>query len=106
MTASGIRADPCAYCLSAGGTIDHIEPRAHGGTSDRRNVTSACPTCNRMKGDTPLLLFLVRYGFPVLPDRPRLEPWASRRRRKRICRAFRRLDRIERRIRITKDGSR
>lgn len=93
-----LRGDPCAYCLDVGGTIDHIEPTSAGGPDRPLNLTGACPRCNCQKGETPLLLFLVRRGFPVKPypfDRFRL----SLRRRKKVARAFRRLDRIESELR-------
>lgn len=32
-------------------TIDHIVPRAHGGTSTWGNTATACPVCNHRKGD-------------------------------------------------------
>lgn len=95
MSRAALRADPCAYCLNVGGTVDHIEPRSRGGLDVPNNRTGACPRCNCQKGETPLLLFLVRRGFPVKPypfDRFRL----SLRRRRKVARAFRRLDAIER----------
>jgi len=52
--------DRCWYCgcvfddrEDGGGrtlTIDHIEPRADGGTSSRANLRLCCSTCNRRKG--------------------------------------------------------
>lgn len=103
MTARTMRADPCAYCLSAGGTVDHIEPRVKGGTSDRRNLTGCCPECNGLKGDTPMLLFLLKYRFPLSHPSQHAPPGRlkrlSCRKRHRIYRAFQRLDYIERLIR-------
>lgn len=32
-------------------TIDHIKPRAQGGTSTWSNTATACPVCNHRKGD-------------------------------------------------------
>lgn len=52
--------DPCAYCGSAGGTVDHITPLSGGGNSDWLNLTGACGTCNRRKGTKPLLDYLLR----------------------------------------------
>lgn len=41
----------CAICDRAPATtIDHILPRAHGGTNERRNLRGACPDCNQEKG--------------------------------------------------------
>lgn len=46
----------CGYCLSqqqyvfAPLEIEHIVPRALGGTSDEENLWLACPLCNNYKG--------------------------------------------------------
>jgi hypothetical protein len=105
ITRATLRGDLCAYCLGQGGTVDHIRPlnaprphRATRGTDDPINRTGACARCNGLKGTTPMLLFLVRHGFPVTP---KPEPYYRRchlswRRRLRIRAAFRRLDEIER----------
>lgn len=42
----------CAYCDSTIDlTIDHVIPRAKGGTSTWENVVACCAPCNRRKGD-------------------------------------------------------
>jgi HNH endonuclease len=47
----------CGYCLSpqqlvmARLEIEHIIPRAKGGTSDEFNLWLSCPLCNRFKAD-------------------------------------------------------
>lgn len=45
----------CAYCgchLNATHfTIDHIIPKAYGGTNDISNLLPACHNCNKMKND-------------------------------------------------------
>lgn len=45
----------CQYCtkefVSAELTIDHIIPKAHGGTNDWTNVVASCRSCNMKKGD-------------------------------------------------------
>lgn len=51
--------DPCAYCGGPGGSVDHIVPVRHGGIADPTNLTSACAACNTVKGETPLLQFLL-----------------------------------------------
>ena len=49
--------DRCGYCLSpqrlvmARLEIEHIIPRARGGTSDESNLWLSCPLCNRSKSD-------------------------------------------------------
>jgi len=48
----------CRYCGATGRDVylhvDHIHPRALGGTDDPSNLTTACETCNVGKGATPL----------------------------------------------------
>lgn len=59
-TAQRIRRDAqnrCGYCLSpqhlvmARLEIEHIVPRAKGGSDDESNLWLACPLCNRHKSD-------------------------------------------------------
>ena len=59
-----LRAEPCAFCGGAGGTVDHVEPRARtvrglGSAHGWQNVVGACGPCNRAKADRPLLAFLL-----------------------------------------------
>jgi hypothetical protein len=55
-----LRADPCSYCGSTAGGIDHIEPRNDGGVDATTNLTAVCASCNSRKQTTPLLLFMLR----------------------------------------------
>jgi hypothetical protein len=47
----------CGYCLSpqhlvmARLEVEHIIPRAKGGSNDESNLWLSCPLCNRAKGD-------------------------------------------------------
>lgn len=45
----------CAYChdylLFSQTTIDHVVPRAAGGTNKRENLVVACTGCNKRKAD-------------------------------------------------------
>lgn len=66
-----LRADPCAYCGDAGGTLDHIHPIACGGADTWANLTGACGTCNGAKATRSLLLFLVAPALPCAPVPPR-----------------------------------
>lgn len=50
--------DPCSYCGSTAGSIDHIEPVSAGGSNEWPNLTSSCLDCNRCKTTRPLLIFL------------------------------------------------
>lgn len=55
----------CVYCGSLMdmqvATIDHVYPRAHGGSTDPGNLVVACGPCNRMKGDMLPHEFFIRY---------------------------------------------
>jgi hypothetical protein len=50
----------CAYCGAANGplNIDHIKPRARGGSDRVSNLTLACVPCNQKKGKQPIEAFL------------------------------------------------
>ncbi len=52
----------CLYCgeLCFRLTIDHVEPRALGGSHARRNLAPACRFCNSSKGAQPLNAWLAR----------------------------------------------
>lgn len=49
----------CRYCGGYAGTVDHVVPRALGGSDASSNLVAACRTCNRRKGAGGLL----RAGF-------------------------------------------
>ena len=55
----------CAYCDSTGVPlqIDHVRPRARGGSNRVSNLTLACGPCNQAKGSTPVETFLA--GSPA-----------------------------------------
>ncbi len=40
----------CRYCGGAAKTVDHVIPKARGGTDDLRNLVAACLRCNSVKG--------------------------------------------------------
>lgn len=58
-------ADPCAYCGAPSTQQDHIDPIALGGSNDWSNLSGACAPCNRSKGISSLLEFLLRSGAPA-----------------------------------------
>lgn len=70
----------CQYCARRFArrelTLDHVQPRAHGGATHWRNIVAACHVCNRRKADrTP-----EQAKMPLLnePRRPRwLRPTLS-----------------------------
>jgi 5-methylcytosine-specific restriction endonuclease McrA len=72
----------CAYCGKENlgpidGTMDHIQPRAKGGSHNWRNVTAACRSCNAQKKDHTLEEMLV-----MGPDKPNVpgavDAWVKR----------------------------
>jgi 5-methylcytosine-specific restriction endonuclease McrA len=44
---------PCHYCGNPATSVDHIIPKALGGTDDRANLAPACARCNSSKRDRP-----------------------------------------------------
>ncbi|MGP3914079.1 RNA-guided endonuclease IscB [Nonomuraea sp. 10N515B] len=50
----------CAYCGASGVplNVDHIQPRARGGTDRISNLCLACVTCNQAKNSIPVRAFL------------------------------------------------
>lgn len=52
--------DPCSYCGVESNTVDHIVPRARGGTHEWDNLTGACGTCNSSKHARSLLIHLLK----------------------------------------------
>lgn len=55
-------------------TVDHIVPKAKGGSNKRENLALACRRCNNAKGDRSVEAFLRDPNYPY-PKR-----WARRRR--------------------------
>jgi len=55
----------CVYCAAPleleNATLDHVHPLAKGGAHVPGNLVSACPRCNRMKGDLLPSDFFGRY---------------------------------------------
>jgi hypothetical protein len=60
----------CRYCGASAANavleIDHVEPRAKGGTDAPTNLVTACESCNSGKTDKPL-------DAPVIADVPEVE---------------------------------
>ena len=50
----------CVYCGEPAETVDHVVPRAKGGTNHPHNLAAACELCNAAKGD--------RYTWDFLND--------------------------------------
>jgi hypothetical protein len=70
----------CGYCLSpqhlvmARLEIEHIMPRAKGGTSEESNLWLSCPLCNRFKSDRSEAVD-PETGQTVPLFNPRLQNW-------------------------------
>lgn len=52
--------DPCVYCGRAGGELEHIQARCHGGGNGWPNIASACKACNTMKASGSIWWMLWR----------------------------------------------
>jgi 5-methylcytosine-specific restriction endonuclease McrA len=61
----------CAYCEEGvAETVDHVDPKAHGGKHEWTNVVSACGPCNWRKRDrTPEEAGMPLRFRPFAPDR-------------------------------------
>ncbi|MFM2033003.1 MAG: hypothetical protein RLZZ297_1768 [Chloroflexota bacterium] len=64
--------DTCQYCGETTSrsqlTIDHVIPRAHGGTTEWHNVVAACKACNHRKGGrTPAEATMPLLSIPRQP---------------------------------------
>lgn len=64
----------CLYCgeLCSELTIDHVKPRAAGGSHAPENLAPACRSCNSSKGARPLAVWLARrpdLSRPAIVDR-------------------------------------
>ena len=60
----------CVYCGAKATEIDHIIPRAKGGTNSTYNLVASCRSCNQMKSN----LTLKAFGKMMNKDYSRLEP--------------------------------
>ena len=60
----------CVYCGAKAEEIDHVVPRANGGTNSTYNLVASCRACNQMKSN----LALKDFGKLVGKDFSKLEP--------------------------------
>jgi 5-methylcytosine-specific restriction endonuclease McrA len=65
--------ETCQYCGAQPGraqlTIDHVLPRAHGGTTSWENVVAACAACNHRKANrTPQQAGMALIRLPRRPS--------------------------------------
>lgn len=67
----------CGYCgaklTNKSGTVDHVHPKAKGGTNTWDNVVAACQPCNQKKSDR--LLSELGWKLRVKPDQPMVKRW-------------------------------
>lgn len=50
--------ETCFYCGKIATTIDHVVPKAMGGSSRKDNLVPACKSCNSNKSDMPKDIFI------------------------------------------------
>ena len=62
----------CVYCGAKATEIDHVIPRASGGTNSAYNLVASCRACNQMKSN----LSLKEFGKLVGKDFSKIEPKA------------------------------
>lgn len=60
--------DPCAYCGDPaherwGCQVDHIHAKADGGPNHWTNYTAACSSCNQLKINMPMWVFLLEREY-------------------------------------------
>lgn len=60
----------CVYCGAKATEIDHVVPKANGGTDSTYNLVASCRTCNQMKSN----LSLKEFGKKMNKDFSSLEP--------------------------------
>jgi len=53
----------CAYCGSAGDTIDHLTPWSLGGRTTMDNCVTSCAECNFRRGNRPVVEFVRAEGL-------------------------------------------
>lgn len=69
----------CAYCFRYGNTLDHVIPRARGGTNEWSNLVVACTRCNCKKADRLLSELGWKLPFELREPAPTMANLISRR---------------------------
>jgi len=54
----------CVYCNAEATQVDHVIPRAKGGTHDMDNLVACCAACNSRKGSRSHASFLALQSTP------------------------------------------
>ena len=52
-------------------TLDHLQPRAYGGTNSQANLVLACQWCNRERGDLTVSAWIARLAEIWIPQEER-----------------------------------
>ena len=71
----------CAYCrCERATTLDHLKPKARGGSSLRSNLIPACQSCNHSKGSQHWLVWFQEQQFYNEVAKELIEEWISNKR--------------------------
>jgi len=71
----------CAYCrCERATTLDHLKPKARGGSSLRSNLVPACRSCNHSKASENWLEWFQRQEFYNKVAQELIEEWISNKR--------------------------
>lgn len=69
----------CAYCGDdRAHTLDHIIPRAKGGSTKRCNLLACCPTCNLDKSDSDWFQWFRAQSFWSHERETKILEWVNR----------------------------
>lgn len=60
-----LRDEPCWYCGSAGGEVDHVVPLSRGGLHHPSNFAPCCRSCNASKGNKLVGEWVVPTSLPL-----------------------------------------
>lgn len=68
----------CAYCgRSNPDTLDHVVPKARGGTTARSNLIASCACCNLAKSDLPWFSWYRAQEFWTPERETRILKWVN-----------------------------
>jgi 5-methylcytosine-specific restriction endonuclease McrA len=86
----------CVYCKEKlpheKATADHLRARAHGGTTERKNIKAACQRCNNAKGSLSESQFKdIMHSTNVPSDLRHLKSWMRFRLERKTQAAIKRL---------------
>lgn len=69
----------CAYCGSEHEiTLDHIVPKAKGGTSHTTNIVACCRSCNASKAYEDWIIWYIQQPFFTEERREAIEKWMEK----------------------------